>query len=129
MALASARQDLALPRNMALHPLLALWASDSDLFAPLTDFNAFDTLSVRRIVKSDPEYVACTPTVAGSCEPGREEVSVVLSELRDIGGSSVAVRLIVTDRRPGQPYQRHYFAQLNGGLSGWSVVEFRDISR
>jgi hypothetical protein len=129
MVLEAARRELALPRDMAIHPLLAQWGSGTELYAPLREFNSFDTVSVRQIVKSDTAYTACAPTVAGSCKLGRGEVAVVLSELKDIGANGIAVRVMVIDGRTGQPFQRHYFARMTNGLSGWSVVEFREVPR
>lgn len=121
------RDELDLGPHLAIHPRLALWDERAGLYAPLTDFNAFDTTAVPLLVDSDANYSQCTPSVAGTCreEPGR--TAVILSELRELGPQTVAVRLMVSDAAKPAHFQRHYFARVAAALTGWSVVEFREV--
>lgn len=126
LVLERAREELALGDQLAIHPRLAMWGEEAPLYAPLTDFNAYDTTAVPQLLEREPAYRLCTPTAAGACQDEPGVAAVILSDLRELGPRTVGVRLIVSSAERGR-FQRHYFARVAAGLGGWSVVEFREV--
>lgn len=123
-ALTASQSRLRLPGSVVLHPLLALWPDDGPIDAPLTGFNAYDTVSVPGIVEARPDaYALCDVGATGMCQVAPGDVAIVLSPLRDLGPTNRALRLVVYDGRPGSDNYRDYLVRLKRRwLGGWVLA-------
>lgn len=124
-----ARQDLGLGEPIVIHPLMGrlnrVGPGDGP---PINHFNDMDTEVIRGAIGQDSVYTICDIGSSGFCEVGPGEVSIVLSEVHDLGPDGDGVVIAVDDRR-GQSGTQFYTVRLKHGMRGWKVVEFAPASR
>jgi hypothetical protein len=125
LVLEHVRSELDMDGTIAIHPLLALRpAQDASPRVPLTDFNAFDSVSVRTIIEAAPagRYRVCATQPGGSCIVADQDVAVVLSEMFESGENDAAVQVNVLDARRGRDFRQRWVAWLRRGMAGWTVT-------
>jgi hypothetical protein len=123
MVLTAVAQELELVPPLMIHPLpVRLDRSASGAFE-LGALNAYDSVSIPAIVRLDPSaYRLCSPSASGACLPSAGGTALILSEIQDLERNGLAVIVLVTDSRPGRPYESHYNVRVNRGVRGWAVV-------
>lgn len=124
MVLAAVAHELELIPPLTIHPLpLRLDRSASGAFE-IGALNTHDSAAIPAIVRRDPyAYRLCSPSASGACLPTDGGATLILSEIQDLERNGLAVIVLVTDSRPGRPYQSHYNVRVNRGVRGWAVVE------